>query len=39
LGLIRLEFAVDQGKIGGTTPMLALRLNADKPKLFESVRD
>jgi len=33
LGLIRLEFAVQERKIGGTTPMLALPLNPDKPKV------
>jgi len=39
LGLIRVEFAVREGKIGGTTPTLAPPLNPDKPKLSESVRD
>src|SRR5437016_6894378 len=31
-GLIRLKFAVPQGKIGGTTPVLAPRVNPDKRK-------
>jgi len=35
LDLIRLEFAVQEGKIGGTMSMLAPPLNPDKPKLFE----
>jgi hypothetical protein len=32
---IRLEFAVEQEKIGGTTPMLAPPLDTDKVKFFE----
>ena len=39
LGLIGLEFAVQKGKIDGTTAMLAPSLNPDKPKLVEQVRD
>jgi hypothetical protein len=35
LGLIRVEFAVQEKKIGGTTPMLAPPLDTDKVKFFE----
>ena len=34
LGLIRLELAVEEKKIGGTTPMLAASPDPNKPKLF-----
>jgi len=39
MGRGRIEVAVQQGKIGGTTPTLALPLNPDKPKVFEQVHD
>ena len=32
---MRLEFAVQEGKIGGTTAMLVPRLNPDKPKWLQ----
>ena len=37
MDLIRFEFAVRQGKICNTTPMLAAALNLDKLKLFDQV--
>ena len=39
LGLIRLEFCSLIGKIGDTTPMVAVPLNRDKPKLSSSCTD
>jgi len=39
LSLIRLEFALRQGKICNTTLMLASQPNLDKPKLFDQVPD
>ena len=39
IGLIRLELAVQEGKIGGTTRMLAALLDPNKPKLFDQMRD
>ena len=39
MNLIWLEFAVRQGKICNTTPMLASPLNQDKLKLFDQMRE
>ena len=37
MDLIRFEFAIRQGKICNTTPMLAAALNPDKLKLLDQV--
>jgi hypothetical protein len=39
LSLIRLEFAVEQEKIGAMMPILASPPERDKPKLLDQVRD